>query len=145
MLLIVSGREFKLLCSCVCFISSYEGDVERKKKKNRMLPINTKQISDSWLRKQDSPHEGFCSPSQTPYSPTGREKFNVAQAVHPVLQTLTISCCTCCYTTYVYSLRLTLLYPYPWQIKTRPHKQTHLSFIYIHTPVIHKTDCKGHK
>lgn len=37
-----------------------------------------KQISDSWTMKQDSPHEEFYSPSQTPYSPGGEAEFNVA-------------------------------------------------------------------
>lgn len=50
--------------------------------------MHAEQISDSWLRKQDSPHEGFCSLSQTPYSPGGKAEFNVARAEHPVLQML---------------------------------------------------------
>lgn len=50
MLLIVSGREFKLLCLCVCFISSYEGDVERKKKEKQdaahQHKANTRQLAE---------------------------------------------------------------------------------------------------
>lgn len=37
-----------------------------------------KQISNSEMRKHDSPHEGFCSQSQTLYSPRRKAKFNVA-------------------------------------------------------------------
>lgn len=60
-------------------------------RESQSVPINTEQISNSWLRKQDSPHEGFCSPSQTPYSPEGQGEFNVAQAEHPVSQKHTAS------------------------------------------------------
>lgn len=31
------------------------------------------------MRKHDSPHEGFCSQSQTLYSPRRKAKFNVHQ------------------------------------------------------------------
>lgn len=113
-----------------------------------MLPIDTEQIATAGLRRQDSPHEGFCSPSQTLYSPKGQEEFNVAQAEHPVSQTFR--------NTTQHFISVGLLLPssiqsrprvterYTCSVKTRPRKHTHLSLIYTH--VSHTKDrLRGHK
>lgn len=57
-----------------------------KTQKKRHYPSTQSKYATAGPGKQDSPHEGFCSPSQTPYSPEGEAEFNVARAEHPVLQ-----------------------------------------------------------
>lgn len=57
-----------------------------KTQKKGRYPSTQSKYATAGPGKQDSPHEGFCSPSQTPYSPEGEAEFNVARAEHPVLQ-----------------------------------------------------------
>lgn len=95
----------------------------------------TEQTSDSWTRKQDSPHEGFCFLSQTPYSPGGKAEFNVARLEHPVSEKhnhLTSHTATS-----VYCLGPTFLNPtpapsIPSQIERTP-TQTDTFIIYLYT------------
>lgn len=102
------------------------------------------------MRKQDSPHEGFCSPSQTPYSPAGKAEFNVARAEHPVLQKTTknktqpshFSHCYLCmpsgpHTTEPYTCTV-----YTLADRKYAHTNRHTYLLFIHASVIQKTDCK---
>lgn len=80
--LLLSSFNF-CVCGAVCELN--EGMKTHTKKKGCYPSIQNK-YATAGRGKQDSPHEGFCSPSQTPYSPEGEAEFNVARAEHPVLQ-----------------------------------------------------------
>lgn len=95
------------------------------------------QICDSWMRKQDSPHGGFCSQSQTPYSPVGKAEFNVARAEHPVSENphhhLTVWA-------WLYGTQhLHRLDPRRYRTPTQTRRVYHL---FIHTSRLKKTDCE---